>query len=85
MIAATLLAGRANAQQPITAVIDGTSKGAPIRPEIYGMFIEHGGNLLEQGFRAEMLDDRKFYFALGQKAPPNGRPGRWGAMRVWEA
>ena len=84
LIAMTLLAGTARAQQPITAVIDGASKGAPIRPEIYGMFIEHGGNLLEQGFRAEMLEDRKFFFAIGQQPPAKFRVGRRGAMRRWE-
>jgi alpha-L-arabinofuranosidase len=83
LIAMTLLAGTVGAQQTVTAVIDGGSKGAPIRAEIYGMFIEHAGNLLEQGFRAELLDDRKFYFAVGQNPPTNLRVGRRGAMRTW--
>ena len=69
--------------QTITATIDGTAKGTPISPLIYGMFIEHGGGLLEQGFRAELLDDRKFYFAIGQKGPTRPGPFRF-AARGWQ-
>ena len=72
------------AAQTITATIDGSAKGTPISPLIYGMFIEHGGSLLEQGFRAELLDDRKFYFAIGQKPPPRPGPFRL-AARGWKA
>jgi alpha-N-arabinofuranosidase len=59
LLATTILAAPLSAQT-ITATIDGTAKGTPISPLIYGMFIEHGGSLLEQGFRAELLDDLKF-------------------------
>ena len=84
-VLATILFGvSARAQQSITAVIDAGSKGAAIRPEIYGMFIEHAGNMLEQGFRAELLEDRKFFFAIGQQLPAKFRVGRRGAMRRWE-
>ena len=48
VLAATLLAGDASAQA-ITATIDAGAKGPPISPLIYGMFVEHAGNLLEQG------------------------------------
>jgi alpha-N-arabinofuranosidase len=37
------------------------AKQAPISPNLYGMFIEHGGNLINHGLWAEMLDDRKFF------------------------
>ncbi|HET8656326.1 MAG TPA: hypothetical protein VFL93_12470 [Longimicrobiaceae bacterium] len=84
LIALGLLAGRARAQT-ITATIDAGARGAPIQQGIYGMFLEQAGNLLEQGFRAEMLDDRKFYFAVGQQAPANARRSRWGARRGWQA
>src|SRR4029079_19499007 len=83
IFAVTLFAGDLSAQT-ITATIDAGAKGAPIRPLIYGMFIEHAGSLLEQGFRAELLDDRKFYFAIGQKAPARPGPFRL-AARGWEA
>jgi alpha-N-arabinofuranosidase len=69
--------------QTITATIDAGAKGAPISPLIYGMFIEHAGSLLEQGFRAELLDDRKFYFPIGEKAPARPGPFRF-AARGWE-
>jgi alpha-N-arabinofuranosidase len=82
-LAATVLAGDLSAQT-ITATIDGMARGTPISPLIYGMFIEHGGSLLEQGFRAELLDDRKFYYAIGQK-PPTTRPGPFrAAARGWQ-
>ncbi|MBW8771455.1 MAG: hypothetical protein JF589_17000, partial [Gemmatimonadetes bacterium] len=83
LLATTLLAATGSAQT-ITATIDGGAKGTPISPFIYGMFIEHGGSLLEQGFRAELLDDRKFYFAIGQKAPTRPGPFRL-AARGWKA
>jgi len=82
ILATTLLVGALPAQT-ITATIDGKAKGPPISPLIYGMFVEQAGNLLEQGFRAELLDDRKFYFAIGQKAP--GAPGvSRRAARSWQ-
>jgi alpha-N-arabinofuranosidase len=70
--------------QVIAASIDGSAKGAPIQPLVYGMFVEHAGGLLEQGFRAEMLDDRKFYFAVGQQPPGGGRGNRSGPRRTWQ-
>jgi alpha-N-arabinofuranosidase len=87
LLATIVLAAPLSAQTntaTITATIDGTVKGTPISPLIYGMFIEHGGSLLEQGFRAELLDDRKFYFAIGQKAPTRPGPFRL-AARGWKS
>jgi alpha-N-arabinofuranosidase len=81
----TTLVGAAAHAQPITATIDATAKGAPINPYLYGMFLEHAGSMLEQGMRAELLDDRKFFFTIGQSAPAGTRPGRRGAARAWEA
>ena len=75
------LAGAARAQT-ISATIDAGVKSAPIQPTVYGMFIEHIGGLLESGFRAEMLDDRKFYFPVSVTAPA-GLPTRRGALRRW--
>lgn len=69
--------------QPITATIDAGARGAPISPLLYGMFVEHAGDLLEQGFRAELVDDRKFYFAVGQRTPAGTQPGRRGGGRGW--
>ena len=83
ILTAAVFAGDASAQA-ITATIDAGTKGPPISPLIYGMFIEHAGGLLEQGFRAELLDDRKFYFAIGQRAPAGAAPGRRSVARGWQ-
>ncbi|HEX9048621.1 MAG TPA: alpha-N-arabinofuranosidase [Verrucomicrobiae bacterium] len=90
-----LLAVAATAQaavnETVTATVDASKCGAPISPLLYGQFIEHAGNIIYSGLWSEMLDDRKFYFAVQPKpaddANPspvgfNGRrrgvgPGRW--------
>lgn len=70
------------------AVIDATKTGHPISPYIYGQFLEHGGNIVNEGIWAEMLEDRKFYYPITSKppeqpaAPAAGRrfhpaPRRW--------
>ena len=81
VFAMAVLAAPAHAQV-ITATIDGGARGVPIQPLIYGMFVEHAGSLLEGGFRAELLDDRKFYFAVGQQPPATGRGNRGGPRRT---
>ena len=81
---ATAVLARDVSAQTITATVDATARGTPISPLIYGMFIEHGGSLLEQGFRAELLDDRKFYYPIGEKAPGGRGPFRR-AGRGWQA
>ena len=83
VVAIAVLASRAHAQV-ITASIDASVRGVPIQPLIYGMFVEHIGSLLEGGFRAELLDDRKFYFAVGPQPPATGRGGRGGPRRTWQ-
>ena len=55
--------------QAVTATIDASKTGAPISPYLYGQFLEHAGNLIYTGLWSEMLDDRKFYYAV-QPAPP---------------
>ena len=41
---------------------DRTSKrGSPISKNIYGQFLEHGGDIVNSGVWAEMLVDRKFF------------------------
>lgn len=83
VFAMTVLAATARAQV-ITASIDAGARGVPIQPLIYGLFIEQAGSLLEGGFRAELLDDRKFYFAVGQQPPATGRGNRGGPRRTWQ-
>jgi len=42
----------------------------PISPYLYGQFIEHLGRCIYQGIWAEMLEDRKFYQAVGTPDSP---------------
>ena len=54
---------------PPVANIDAAKCGPPISPYLYGQFIEHAGELIYRGLWSEMLDDRKFYFAVIPKPP----------------
>ncbi|HUT09740.1 MAG TPA: alpha-L-arabinofuranosidase C-terminal domain-containing protein [Thermoguttaceae bacterium] len=55
--------------QPSIA-IDARKTGEPISKYIYGQFIEHLGRCIYGGIWAEMLEDRKFYYAPGEKDSP---------------
>lgn len=71
--------------QAVTATVNASKIGPPISPYVYGQFIEQAGNLIYTSLWCEMLDDRKFYYAV-QPAPaqspeqnqggPGGPPGR---------
>lgn len=50
--------------------IDAGHKGVPVSPYIYGQFIEHLGRCIYGGIWAEMLEDRKFFYAVGDKESP---------------
>jgi alpha-N-arabinofuranosidase len=59
--------------------IDAAQVGPPLSKYVYGQFIEHLGRCIYGGIWAEMLEDRKFYYAVGAKESPwktVGRPGR---------
>ena len=45
---------------------------------IYGQFLEHAGNLVDSSLWCEMLDDRKFYYAVIPKPPEEPGPARVG-------
>ena len=62
----------------VTATIDASKVGPPISPYIYGQFIEQAGSLIYDNLWCELLDDRKFYYAVQPPPPvnPDGRPGR---------
>ncbi|MDR3688309.1 MAG: hypothetical protein P4L46_02945 [Fimbriimonas sp.] len=69
----------------IVATIDADHTAAPISPYIYGMFLEHIGNLITGSIWAEMLDDRKFYNSIPTSTSvQTGRPsfGRT-RLRPW--
>ena len=55
--------------QPVIANIDASKTGPPISPYVYGQFLEHIGNLIYGSLWSEMLDDRKFYYAVVPKPP----------------
>lgn len=54
-----------------TAVtIDLDAKKEPMSEYIYGQFIEHLGRCIYGGIWAEMLEDRKFWYAPGERVSP---------------
>jgi len=72
--------------QSVNATIDASKTGAPISPYIYGQFLEHGGNIVNEGVWAEMLEDRKFYYPITSKAPEEPPVPVWrrrGPRRRW--
>jgi alpha-N-arabinofuranosidase len=46
-----------------------TKTGAPISKNIYGQFLEHGGDIVNTGIWSEMLVDRKFFYPVATVAP----------------
>ncbi len=65
-----LLAAGAVAQSPkVTATVDVTRTGTPISKNIYGQFLEHGGDIVNSGVWSEMLADRKFFYPVATAAP----------------
>src|SRR5208283_4706024 len=55
--------------QPVNATIDTSKTGAPISKYIYGQFLEHGGDIVNNGVWSEMLVDRKFFYPVATSAP----------------
>jgi alpha-L-arabinofuranosidase len=53
----------------VNATIDTTKTGAPISKNIYGQFLEHGGDIVNTGVWSEMLVDRKFFYPVATSAP----------------
>src|SRR3984885_9650798 len=53
----------------ITATVDIAKTGAPISKNIYGQFLEHGGDIVNNGIWSEMLVDRKFFYPVAASAP----------------
>jgi alpha-L-arabinofuranosidase len=73
-------------EKRIAARVDAGKTLAPISPYLYGKFIEHIGDLVNRSVWAEMLDDRKFFYAINSETPPPERgqgpmrrrqPNRW--------
>ncbi len=53
----------------VTATVDVAKTGAPISRNIYGQFLEHGGDIVNAGIWSEMLADRKFFYPVASVAP----------------
>ncbi len=68
--------------QSVSANIDASKTGTPISKYVYGQFVEHIGNIINSGIRAEMLDDRKFYNVIPTPPPPSGNGPRFGRVRL---
>jgi len=70
LLAAGLMPTAAFSQpRPVSATIDATKTGAPISKNIYGQFLEHGGDIVNNGIWSEMLVDRKFFYPVASTAP----------------
>ncbi|MGD0647541.1 MAG: hypothetical protein ABR971_06075, partial [Acidobacteriaceae bacterium] len=63
------LTGVLSQAQVITATVDVAKTGAPISKNIYGQFLEHGGDIVNTGIWSEMLVDRKFFYPVATTAP----------------
>lgn len=78
---ATIVAAQPSA---INATVDASHTGPPISKYLYGQFIEHLAGVINNGFWAEMVDDRKFYFPVTSQVPDtNGAPPRRPPLRRW--
>ena len=62
------------------AQIDASKSGPPISPYIYGQFLEHAGSLIYSSLWSEMLDDRKFYYAVTNKPAEDPNPRQRGGF-----
>ena len=61
--------------------IDTSRTRAPISKYLYGQFVEHLGKGIYGGLWAEMLEDRKFFFVIGDRDAPWGvaEDSYWGS------
>lgn len=53
----------------VKATIDTSKSRTPISKNIYGQFLEHGGDIVNTGVWSEMLVDRKFFYPVATSAP----------------
>ena len=61
--------GTLSQSSAVTATVDVAKTGAPISKNIYGQFLEHGGDIVNTGIWSEMLVDRKFFYPVATAAP----------------
>lgn len=67
--------------QQIKVKLDIQKTAQPVSPYEYGMFIEHIGALIYRSLWSEMLDDRKFFFAIKPDQPQTPAPAQGGPFR----
>ncbi len=72
LLGGLFLRGEAGAAPPppFRVSVEAGKTGEPISKYVYGQFIEHLGRCIYGGIWAEMLEDRKFYYAVGAGASP---------------
>ena len=63
-------------------MIDAEKTGKAMSKYIYGQFIEHLGRCIYQGIWAEMLEDRKFFWAVGEGESPWKAVGATGSVTM---
>jgi alpha-N-arabinofuranosidase len=71
---------------PVNVAIDASKTGAPISKYLYGQFLEHAGNIVNENIWAEMLEDRKFYYPVTSKPPEQPAGPAWrrrAPLRHW--
>ena len=83
---------QAKAQQPapsvpdrIAVTVNTQQTSDPVTKYEYGQFIEHIGSTMYSSLWAEMLDDRKFYFAIEPKVDQPAAARRGGGMGRMQA
>lgn len=72
---------QAGAVRELKVNINTQQTAEPVSPYEYGMFIEHIGALIYRSLWSEMLDDRKFYFAIKPEEPQAAAPMQGGPFR----
>ena len=71
---------------PVNVAIYASKTGAPISKYLYGQFLEHGGNIVNENIWAEMLEDRKFSYPVTSKPPEQPAGPAWrrrAPLRHW--
>ncbi|MCW5942445.1 MAG: hypothetical protein KIS66_09455 [Fimbriimonadaceae bacterium] len=67
-------------------VVDAAQTGPPISKYLYSQFIEHLGRCIYGGIWAEMLEDRKFFYPVGDdRSPWKALPGATVTMAAKDA
>lgn len=69
----------------IEATIKASETHTPISKYVYGQFVEHIGDIVNDGIWAEMLDSRKFYHPILQEKPEQENTGFRAPANRWIA